>query len=160
MHRCRICHREITDPLSIRIGIGESVCRPRIEAGEGCGPELWDTITQEQIDKLVEKYTLYPPQKQCIEKRSKITRPGFKRHKARFIFHANDDSEIFEKESETFGRLRVRVFNDSEFVLIYENVTVPRRCTKKEAREIWKKWSDNNAQNTLCQRRSNTQPSK
>ncbi len=56
---CHICHKPISDAESLRLGIGSSDCRPMIERKEGRGPEMWDNLSQADLEALWTKYNLY-----------------------------------------------------------------------------------------------------
>jgi len=57
--RCHICHNPITDAASRRVRIGGAECRPRIEQAEHRGPEMWETITPDELEVLWLRYNLY-----------------------------------------------------------------------------------------------------
>lgn len=57
--RCHICHNPINDAASRRVRIGGAECRPRIEQAEHRGPEMWETLTPEELEVLWLRYNLY-----------------------------------------------------------------------------------------------------
>ena len=62
---CHICHKPISDDESLRLGIGSSDCRPMIERKEGRGPEMWQGISQAELEALWTKYNLYEQRKRA-----------------------------------------------------------------------------------------------
>lgn len=56
---CHVCHKPIKDEESVRLGIGGSDCRPRVEREEGKGKEMWENITQAELERIWTKYNLY-----------------------------------------------------------------------------------------------------
>ena len=56
---CHICHKPISDPESIRLGIGSSDCRPMIERKEGRGADMWQDISQEELEALWTRYNVH-----------------------------------------------------------------------------------------------------
>lgn len=57
-HRCHICHRELSDPVSLSVKIG-SVCRQRIEKAEEKTSTMWEAITQEELEAIWTTYNIY-----------------------------------------------------------------------------------------------------
>lgn len=57
-NRCHICHRELTDPLSLKVKIG-SVCRQKIEKAEEENSDMWNNMTQERLEALWTTYNIY-----------------------------------------------------------------------------------------------------
>lgn len=56
--RCHICHKELTDSLSVRVSIG-CVCRKHIERAEEKGPEIWDDISRSELERIWTAYNIY-----------------------------------------------------------------------------------------------------
>jgi hypothetical protein len=52
------CHRELTDPLSLKVKIG-SVCRKNIEKAEEKGSSMWDDISREALEAIWTKYNTH-----------------------------------------------------------------------------------------------------
>lgn len=55
--RCHICHRELTDPISIGVSIG-SICRKRIEEAEE-NVNIWENISREELERIWTAYNIY-----------------------------------------------------------------------------------------------------
>jgi hypothetical protein len=56
---CHICHKPISDEASLRLGIGSSDCRPMVERKEGRGPDMWQDISQSELEALWTRYNVY-----------------------------------------------------------------------------------------------------
>ncbi|MCB8939251.1 MAG: hypothetical protein H6655_12615 [Ardenticatenaceae bacterium] len=62
-NRCHICHRELTDPLSLKVKIG-SVCRKNIEKAEGFDSSKWEDILQDELEELWTNHNTYEKRRQ------------------------------------------------------------------------------------------------
>jgi hypothetical protein len=62
-NRCHICHRELTDPLSLRVKIG-SECRKKIEKAEGFDSSKWEDISQDELEKLWTFHNIHEKRRQ------------------------------------------------------------------------------------------------
>ncbi len=56
--QCHICHRPLTDPLSLRVCIG-SICRGRIEKLEERNADMWENISREELERIWATYNSY-----------------------------------------------------------------------------------------------------
>jgi hypothetical protein len=66
--QCHICHRQLEDPLSIRVKVGVK-CRQNIEKAEGKTSAMWDGMTQEELETIWSSYNIYDKRKrERIEK--------------------------------------------------------------------------------------------
>jgi hypothetical protein len=57
--RCHICHRQITDGESLKIKIGSSDCRPRIERETNQGSEMWEDISADELEIIWTQFNRY-----------------------------------------------------------------------------------------------------
>ncbi|MCB8975830.1 MAG: hypothetical protein H6657_00180 [Ardenticatenaceae bacterium] len=62
-NRCHICHRELSDPLSLKVKIG-SVCRKNIEEAEGFDSNKWEDISEDELKKLWNFHNIYEKRRQ------------------------------------------------------------------------------------------------
>jgi len=58
-NQCHICHKPITDEVSLRVKIGGSDCRPRIEHELKCGPEMWDQVSTDELETIWTTFNIY-----------------------------------------------------------------------------------------------------
>jgi hypothetical protein len=56
--QCHICHRELTDPLSLKVKIG-SICRKRVEELESKTSEMWESITRVELERIWTQYNIH-----------------------------------------------------------------------------------------------------
>lgn len=61
--RCHICHRELSDPLSLKVKIG-SVCRKNIEKAQEFDSSKWEDISQDELEKLWTIHNIYEKRRQ------------------------------------------------------------------------------------------------
>ena len=57
-NRCHICHRELTDPKSLKVKIGPD-CREKLETLEGVDKSFWKTVDDDKLKELHKKYNNY-----------------------------------------------------------------------------------------------------
>jgi hypothetical protein len=57
--QCHICHKPITDERSLRVKIGGSDCRPRIEHELKRGPEMWDQVSADELENIWTTFNIY-----------------------------------------------------------------------------------------------------
>jgi hypothetical protein len=145
-YHCHICHKPISDTESVRLGIGGSDCRPRIEKAEGKGQDMWKDITPQELEKLYDKYNIYH------NRGIRQTLPSIKRkgmgnmlgqlryRRERLCRDECYGGTVYEKTSIDGKVLRVRVFDDSDRCLVYKDCLIPDRVWIEEARVIWKNW--------------------
>lgn len=57
--QCHICHKPITDGASLRVKIGGSDCRPRIERELNRGPEMWEQISTDELEIIWTTFNMY-----------------------------------------------------------------------------------------------------
>ena len=57
-NQCHICHRELTDPLSVRVSIG-SVCRKHIEKREERNSKMWEDISRQELERIWTEHNIY-----------------------------------------------------------------------------------------------------
>lgn len=57
--QCHICHRQITDEESLKVKIGSSDCRPRIERETHRGSEMWDQISTDELENIWTTFNKY-----------------------------------------------------------------------------------------------------
>jgi hypothetical protein len=57
--QCHICHKPITDEISLRVKIGASDCRPRIEDELQRTPEMWDQVSTEELEIIWTTFNIY-----------------------------------------------------------------------------------------------------
>lgn len=56
--QCKRCHRQLTDPISIKAGFGPD-CREMIEKSEGFDSSFWENINSEKQEDLHQKYDIW-----------------------------------------------------------------------------------------------------
>jgi hypothetical protein len=57
--QCHICHKPISDEASLRVKIGASDCRPRIELELKHGPEMWDQASTDELEIIWTTFNVY-----------------------------------------------------------------------------------------------------
>ncbi|MCB0032624.1 MAG: hypothetical protein KDE51_01280 [Anaerolineales bacterium] len=57
-HRCHICHRELSDPESLRVKIGP-ICRQKIEKAEEKDGSMWEAISPEGLEEIWTAHSMY-----------------------------------------------------------------------------------------------------
>ncbi len=57
--QCHICHRPISDSASLKVKIGGSDCRPRIENELNCSSEIWEKIPDDELEIIWTEFNLY-----------------------------------------------------------------------------------------------------
>jgi hypothetical protein len=57
--QCHICHKPITDGASLRVKIGGSDCRPRIERELKRGSEMWEQISTNELEIIWTTFNMY-----------------------------------------------------------------------------------------------------
>ncbi len=119
---CHICHKPISDNESIRLGIGSSDCRPRIEREEQCGNEFWENISEEELWAIWTKYNLY----------------GVK-----VAGNAYTVQGIYQKRNQNNETISIVTLNGCEQVMV-NNKGGYYFCSKEQAREVWKEWGQEN----------------
>lgn len=72
--QCHICHRQLEDPLSIRVRIGIK-CRKNIEKAEGQTSAMWDNITQEELKAIWTAYNIHDKRRRERVKNSPSPKP-------------------------------------------------------------------------------------
>ena len=63
--QCHICHRKLTDPLSLKVKIG-AICRKHIEELESKTSEMWESITRVELERIWTQYNIH--QQRCDKK--------------------------------------------------------------------------------------------
>lgn len=87
-NRCHICHRKLTDPLSLKVKIG-SECRKNIEKAEGFDGRKWEDISQDELEKLWTFHNIHEKRRQKkaefeSQQRSRLTELTASRTESRF----------------------------------------------------------------------------
>ncbi len=57
--QCHICHKPITDEVSLRVKIGGSDCRPRIEQELKWDSEMWNQISTGELEVIWTMFNIY-----------------------------------------------------------------------------------------------------
>ncbi len=57
--QCHICHRPITDEASLKVKIGSSDCRPRIEHEMKRGPEMWGQLSIDELEIIWTRFNVH-----------------------------------------------------------------------------------------------------
>jgi hypothetical protein len=110
--QCHICHKPITDRASLRVKIGGSDCRPRIEHELKRGSEMWDQISTEELEIIWTKFNIYGIYISDVA------------HKVSQV-HRKSDLVIFDLQ-------------DSDQVLVKIDSQQMTLLSREDARKLWK----------------------
>jgi hypothetical protein len=110
--KCHICHKPITDEVSLRVKIGASDCRPRIENELKRGSEMWDQISTDELETIWTRFNIYGVYINDVA------------HNVKQV-HGKDDLVIFELQD-----------TNEVLVKIGSQMTLSSR---EEARKLWQK---------------------
>ena len=109
--QCHICHKPITDEVSLRVKIGASDCRPRIEDELKHGPEMWDQVSTEELEVIWTRFNIYGVYVRDVA------------HKVKQV-HRRNDLVVFDLQD-----------TDKVLVKIGSQMTLSSR---EAARKLWK----------------------
>ena len=110
--QCHICHKPISDEMSLKVKIGGSHCRPRIEKEMGCGSEIWDNITKNELEIIWTQFNIHG------------------------VYINNEAHEVKQVHEHKNGRLVVFTLHNTDKVLV-KNGSIFNVSSLENARKIW-----------------------